>query len=259
MKKHKLYLIDLDGTIYNGNNVIEYAVDFINYLNENNIDYLFITNNSTKTELEVVSKLKSMGIKTYEQNIFTSSEAASLYLKSKSYNNVSVIGEAGLKNTLLKNNINIVDENPEALVVGLDRNVNYDILSKACNYILSGVEFIATNPDKLIPTENGMNPSNGAQVKFLEYCTDVIPTIIGKPSNIIMDLAIKKFNYDKSEIAMVGDNYETDILSGINSNIDTIHVQTGVTSKEQIEKKSIQPTYTLKNLKELLENISDKF
>lgn len=255
IKEYKLYLIDLDGTIYNGNEKIEYAKEFIDYLNSNNIDYLFLTNNSTKIESDVVKKLNSLDINTNEKNIFTSSEATAMYLNSKKYAKVFVIGESGLRQTLERNNINLVNwQDAEALVVGLDREINYKKLTDGISTIRNGAEFVVTNPDKLLPTEYGMSPSNGAQMSFLEYATDTKATVIGKPNKFIMDFAIQKFNYELEDIAMIGDNYDTDIMSGINANIDTIHVQTGVTSKEQLKEKDIQPTYTIKNLLELIKN-----
>lgn len=253
IKKYKLYLIDLDGTMYNGKEKIEYAKEFIDFLNSNSIDYLFLTNNSTRTEKEVVNKLRCFGIKTFEKNVFTSSLAAAIYMKKNGYKNTYVIGENGLIKALEDENISIVSyDKASSVVVGLDRKLTYDKVKEACFAIREGAKFIGTNPDKLIPTEEGMSPSNGGQIKYLEYATDTPATIIGKPNKEIMTLAIDKFNYKREDVVMIGDNYETDIMSGINSNIDTIHVQTGVTSKEEILKKKIKPTYTIKNLKELI-------
>ncbi|MBF0713813.1 TIGR01457 family HAD-type hydrolase [Gemella sp. GH3] len=253
IKSYKLYLIDLDGTIYNGNKKIDYAKEFIDYLNFNNIDYLFLTNNSTRLEKDVVDKLKTFGIVTTEKNVFTSSVATSMYLLNNNIDKIYVIGEKGLKTTLESNNISLVSEKKaQAVVVGLDRLVTYDKLTKACQAILRGAKFIATNPDKLLPTEQGMALSNGGQVKLLEYASDTEATVIGKPNDIIMELAMSKFGCRKEDIVMIGDNYDTDILAGINSGIDTIHVQTGVTTKEQLLNKEKQPTYSIENLSELL-------
>lgn len=254
IKKYKLYLIDLDGTIYNGSDKIDYAKEFIEYLENNNIDYLFLTNNSTRTTKEVVDKLKDFDIETSEEHVFTSSQATALYLAKNNLQKIHVIGEYGLKGVLEESGFNLVSgEQCEAVVVGLDRELSYKKLTEACRAILRGAVFIGTNPDKLIPTEEGMAPSNGGQVKLLEFATDKTPIIIGKPSSLIMDLAIEKFNYKKEDIVMVGDNYDTDIMSGINCSIDTIHVQTGVTSKEQLLEKEVQSTYTIENLKFLID------
>lgn len=256
MKNYKLYLIDLDGTIYNGNTPIKYAKEFIEYLKENNLDYLFITNNSTKTEEEVVDKLKNMEMKTSSQHVYSSAIAAAEYAYKENYKKIHVIGEGGLRKSLIKKGLDLVkQEEADAVVVGLDKNSTYEKLTNAAFALQRGLPFIATNPDRLIPTENGMTPGNGGQVKFLEYVTGRKAVVIGKPSSIIMELAIEKFDYKKEDIVMVGDNYDTDIKSGINIGIDTIHVQTGITSKMEVLNKEKKPTYTLENLKEFMDSI----
>ena len=252
VKQYKLYLIDLDGTIYNGDKKIKYAKEFVDYLNTNNIDYLFLTNNSTRQPKEVAEHLKKFDIDTSEEHVFTSSDATKIYLKGKGYKNLYVIGESGLKNTLSSFNQKENEDCVDAVVVGLDRKLSYDKLTIATRAILKGAELIGTNPDTLLPTANGFMPSNGGQVKYLEYATSTPATFIGKPSKIIMGSAINLFSYGKDEIVMIGDNYDTDIMAGINGGIDTIHVQTGVTSVEDLESKAHKPTYSIKNLFELV-------
>ena len=252
IKQYKLYLIDLDGTIYNGDKKIKYAKEFVDYLNTNNIDYLFLTNNSTRQPKEVAEHLKNFDIDTSEEHVFTSSDATKIYLEGKGYKNLYVIGESGLKNTLSSFNQKENEDCVDAVVVGLDRKLSYDKLTIATRAILKGAELIGTNPDTLLPTANGFMPSNGGQVKYLEYATSTPATFIGKPSKIIMESAINLFSYSKDEIVMIGDNYDTDIMAGINGGIDTIHVQTGVTSVEDLESKAHKPTYSIKNLFELV-------
>ena len=252
IKQYKLYLIDLDGTIYNGDKKIKYAKEFVDYLNTNNIDYLFLTNNSTRQPKEVAEHLKKFDIDTSEEHVFTSSDATKIYLEGKGYKNLYVIGESGLKNTLSSFNQKENEDCVDAVVVGLDRKLSYDKLTIATRAILKGAELIGTNPDTLLPTANGFMPSNGGQVKYLEYATSTPATFIGKPSKIIMESAINLFSYGKDEIVMIGDNYDTDIMAGINGGIDTIHVQTGVTSVEDLESKAHKPTYSIKNLFELV-------
>ena len=252
VKQYKLYLIDLDGTIYNGDKKIKYAKEFVDYLNTNNIDYLFLTNNSTRQPKEVAENLKNFDIDTSEEHVFTSSDATKIYLEGKGYKNLYVIGESGLKNTLSSFNQKENEDCVDAVVVGLDRKLSYDKLTIATRAILKGAELIGTNPDTLLPTANGFMPSNGGQVKYLEYATSTPATFIGKPSKIIMESAINLFSYSKDEIVMIGDNYDTDIMAGINGGIDTIHVQTGVTSVEDLESKAHKPTYSIKNLFELV-------
>ena len=253
IKKYKLYLIDLDGTIYNGEKEIKYAKDFIEYLNNNKIDYLFLTNNSTKEPKDVVKKLYDLGIQTSEEHVYTSSEATKAYLIKKGYKDIYIIGEKGLKETLSSFNQHLDSNNVEAVIVGLDRELTYKKLTVATRSVLSGAELIGTNPDTLLPTAEGFIPSNGGQIKYLEHATSTAATVIGKPNRIIMESAMNLFNYNKDDIVMVGDNYDTDIMSGINSNIDTIHVQTGVTTLDQLKEKEIQPTYTIEDLSKLID------
>lgn len=253
IKKYKLYLIDLDGTIYNGDKEIEYAKEFIDYLNYNKIDYLFLTNNSTKEPKEVVEKLEKFGVNTSSEHVFTSSEATKTYLKSKKYKTLYIIGESGLKNTLNDFTQYDNENGVEAVIVGLDRKLTYDKLTIATRAVLAGAELVGTNPDTLLPTADGFIPSNGGQIKYLEHATSKEATVIGKPSKIIMECAMSLFDYEKSDIVMVGDNYNTDIMSGINSEIDTIHVQTGVTSLSELKTKKNQPTYTIENLSKLID------
>ncbi len=253
IKKYKLYLIDLDGTIYNGEIGIKYAKEFVDYLNTNKIDYLFLTNNSTKEAKDVVKKLDSLGIRTSEEHVYTSSEATKAYIIKKEYNDIFIIGEKGLRETLSSFNQPEDIESVEAVIIGLDRELTYKKLTKATRAVLNGAELIGTNPDTLLPTSEGFIPSNGGQIKYLEHATSTVATVIGKPNSIIMESAMSLFNYNKNDIVMVGDNYDTDIMSGINSNIDTIHVQTGVTTLEQLKEKNIQPTYTIEDLSKLID------
>ena len=253
IKKYKLYLIDLDGTIYNGEKKIKFADQFVDYLNKTKTDYLFLTNNSTKEPKDVIDKLKNLGISTTEEHVYTSSDATKMYLLKKGYSKVYIIGERGLKDTLgdfnQKNN-----EDVEAVIVGLDRKLTYEKLTVATRAVLAGAELVGTNPDTLLPTADGFIPSNGGQIKYLEHATSTEATVIGKPSKIIMECAMELLNYKKEDIVMVGDNYDTDIMSGINSGIDTIHVQTGVTTLESLKLKKIQPTYTIEDLSTLIED-----
>jgi len=154
IKQYKLYLIDLDGTIYNGDKKIKYAKEFVDYLNTNNIDYLFLTNNSTRQPKEVAEHLKKFDIDTSEEHVFTSSDATKIYLKGKGYKNLYVIGESGLKNTLSSFNQKENEDCVDAVVVGLDRKLSYDKLTIATRAILKGAELIGTNPDTLLPTAN---------------------------------------------------------------------------------------------------------
>ncbi|WP_080875114.1 TIGR01457 family HAD-type hydrolase [Oceanobacillus timonensis] len=251
MRKYKGYLIDLDGTMYRGNEVIPEAAPFVNQLAERNIPYVFVTNNSTKSTHDVAEKLNHLGIQANHNQVVTSSMATANYLKDQFMETCYCIGQSGLKNALEKQGIQLVDDiHADAVVVGMDKDITYDKLAKACIAIRNGAAFISTNRDHAIPTENGMGPGNGAFTALVQTSTQQDPIFIGKPDTIIMKEALEVLGLPKEEVLMVGDNYQTDIQSGFNAQVDTLFVHTGVTSKAELATLEKQPTYIIENLSE---------
>jgi 4-nitrophenyl phosphatase len=251
LKKYKGYFIDLDGTMYRGTEKIEEAEEFVKKLKEKGISYLFMTNNSSKTPKQVAEKLISLGIPAEEHQILTSSIATANFIWERKQNaSIYVIGEEGLRKALEEKGFRFVDENPDFVVVGIDRNINYEKLAKACLAVRAGATFISTNGDTALPTERGLLPGNGAITSVISVSTNVQPIFIGKPEKIIVEQGLKMLKTKKEETLLVGDNYETDIKAGIQSGMDTLLVHTGVTTKEHLKDKEIQPTYTVNNLSE---------
>lgn len=257
MKQYKGYLIDLDGTMYKGADEIDGAKQFIDYLNQHDIPHLYVTNNSTKVPEDVVKKLAAFGIEATSEEVVTSALATAHYIKQENAQaSIYVIGEGGLRQALLNQGLTLIDDtHVDYVVVGLDTKVDYDKFSQGTLGVRNGAKFISTNQDISIPNERGFLPGNGAITSVITTSTKVQPTFIGKPQPIIMDMAMDVINLPKEEVAMVGDLYETDIMSGINAGIDTIHVQTGVTSKEELAEKDQQPTYTFKDLNEVIKDL----
>ncbi|PTJ16956.1 TIGR01457 family HAD-type hydrolase [Staphylococcus simulans] len=257
MKQYKGYLIDLDGTMYKGADEIDGAKQFIDYLNQHDIPHLYVTNNSTKVPEDVVKKLAGFGIEAKPEEVVTSALATAHYIKQENAQaSIYVIGEGGLRQALLNQGLTLIDDTHlDYVVVGLDTKVDYDKFSQGTLGVRNGAKFISTNQDISIPNERGFLPGNGAITSVITTSTKVQPTFIGKPQPIIMDMAMDVINLPKEEVAMVGDLYETDIMSGINAGIDTIHVQTGVTSKEELAEKDQQPTYTFKDLNEVIKDL----
>lgn len=253
MKTYRGYLIDLDGTMYRGNEKIESAVRFVERLHERKIPYLFVTNNSSKTPEAVAEKLQQFGVQAKPEHVITSSIATAGYIrKQKERATVYVIGEDGLKQALKDEGLSIVADvdgkSIDYVVIGIDRGITYEKFAQACLAIQNGAQFISTNADKAIPTERGFVPGNGALTSVLTAATGIEPIFIGKPQRIIIELALERLNISKDEVIMVGDNYDTDIRSGINAGLDTLLVFTGVTSKADVDRVPIQPTYTVENL-----------
>lgn len=254
MKQYKAYLIDLDGTMYMGTDEIDGATQFIDYLNKEQIPHLFVTNNSTKTPEQVVEKLREMNIDGKAEEVVTSALAtAEVIAEEKPGATVYMIGGSGLKTALTEAGLKVIDdEHVDYVVIGLDDTVTYDKLATATLAVRNGAKFISTNPDVSIPKERGFLPGNGAITSVVSVSTGVTPLFVGKPQTTIMNKALEILDLDKSEVAMVGDLYDTDIMSGINVGMDTIHVQTGVTSLEEIQTKDVPPTYSFKDLNEVI-------
>lgn len=250
-KEYAGYLIDLDGTMYNGNQIIEEAADFVRRLRKADKPFLFLTNNSTANPTAVSEKLKKVSnVEAYPEEVFTSTKATISYLNRTNAKRIYVIGETDLLEELEAENFKLTDHNVDAVVVGLDSHVNYQKLEKATLLIQAGAEFIGTNPDTNMPTERGLVPGNGALIAFLEASTGKKATIIGKPEAIIVEAALEQIGLTKDEVLMVGDNYTTDIQAGIRNGIDTLLVLTGFTHKDDVASLPIPATYMVNNLDE---------
>jgi 4-nitrophenyl phosphatase len=250
-KGYKGYLIDLDGTMYRGSEHIEAASDFIKRLNEKEIPYLFVTNNSSRTPEQVAEKLHGFGIPTEESQVFTTSQATANFIyERKSDASVYAIGEEGLRTALAEKGFGKAKEDAEFVVMGIDHSISYEKLSVACLAVRNGATFLSTNGDIAIPTERGLLPGNGSFTSVVAVSTQTEPTFIGKPESIIMEQALKVLGTNKEETLMVGDNYDTDILAGINAGLDTLLVHTGVTTKELLKGYEVKPTYTVDTLDE---------
>ncbi|SES38033.1 TIGR01457 family HAD-type hydrolase [Salipaludibacillus aurantiacus] len=251
MGKYKGYLIDLDGTMYRGEEKIDAASRFVKQLEKKDLPYLFVTNNSSRTPKEVAEKLVSMDIPATEEHVFTTSMATAQFIK-QTYGKVNVymIGERGLEDALVKQGLNLTDKEIEAVVMGIDRQINYEKLAVACLAVRNGAAFLSTNGDVAIPTERGLMPGNGSLTSVVHVSTGVTPKFIGKPESVIVDQALAVLGTERHETLMVGDNYQTDIMAGINATMDTLIVHTGVTSVEQLAEEKIQPTYAIHTLDE---------
>jgi 4-nitrophenyl phosphatase len=251
MKRFKGYLIDLDGTMYRGTEVIAEARDFVKRLISANIPYLYVTNNSTKTPEAVAQKLREFDIPAKKEDVFTSAMAAANYIRDENNSaKVFMIGEEGLKTALLNQHLHLVKEEEavDYVVIGMDQQINYEKLAAACLAVRKGASYIITNGDTALPTERGLLPGNGALSSVVTVSTQTKPLVIGKPGSIIVNQAIKLLGIDKKDVAMVGDNYYTDILAGIHAGIETILVHTGVTTKEELMAIEESPSFTVDSL-----------
>ncbi|MEK3881326.1 TIGR01457 family HAD-type hydrolase [Paenibacillus sp. PL2-23] len=229
-------LIDLDGTLYHGHVRIEGADRFIGYLRSNGIPYLYVTNNSSATPEEVASRLVGMGIPAEAEDVCTSAQAAAGHIAETSPGaSVFVIGESGLCTALLDAGLHLTEKEPDYVVQGIDRQLTYERAARAVTFIRGGAGSILTNPDLLLPTAGGFMPGAGSIGAMLQAASGVKPTLIGKPSDILMNYALGRLGTLADETWVIGDNVATDIAAGIAAGCGTMLLLTGLTNADNME------------------------
>ena len=251
----KTYLIDLDGTMYRGTEIIDGAKDFIDFLIKNDQRFVFLTNNAKRTKRQNVEHMEKMGFTGIkEEHFFTSSMAAARYAANNyGGRNAWYIGQDGLKEALMDSGFQITEENVDFVFVGLDSTGTYEKYSKALHFLLQGAKLIGTNNDRLLAQPGGFAIGNGSVVAMFEYATGQESPKIGKPYAPILEEALKYFGLTKEEAVVLGDNLETDILLGAENGVKTIMVTSGVHQRDDIERLHIHPTRVIDNLRELIE------
>ena len=245
------YLIDLDGTVYFGKNRIPTAEAFIKKLVAQDIPFLFITNNATRSAAQVAHALSTQyELPVTEKHVYTSAMAIIDYLQAHHKGQtVYVVGETPLKEQVAAAGFTLVeDDSAQVVVQALDRHTTYEALSIAVLAIRNGAAFLVTNTDSNIPTERGMMPSSGALTSFIQYASQVEPVVMGKPFSPILEGGLHTLGLTKDQVLMIGDNYETDIKVGINAGMDTLLVLTGFTQEEDLKSVPVQPTYVRPDL-----------
>jgi len=256
-KNIELYLLDMDGTIYIENTQIDGADKFIEKIININKRYVFLTNNSSVNKNNYLLRMKNLGIPCEEQNIFSSGMATGIFLKEERKDKkVYLVGTKALEDELKSYGVRLTNNNPDIVVVGFDRELNYNKLELACKFLADGAEFLATNADLLYPIKNNrFIPDCGSMCNMLTTATNKSPLYIGKPNRYMIDMLAKKHQISHDKIAIIGDRLYTDIASGINANITTICVLTGETSKEMIKKSDYKPDYVFDSIKDLIDLI----
>lgn len=249
----KTYLIDLDGTMYRGTQIIESAKVFLDKLIAEDIPFIFLTNNAKRTKAQNVEHMEKMGytgIK--EEHFFTSSMAAARYAaKHYAGRHAQYIGQDGLKEALLDEGFIITKQAVDFVFIGLDTTGNYEKYSEVLGYLINGAKLIGTNNDRLLAQPDGFSMGNGSIVAMFEYAVNQESPKIGKPYLPILEECLEKYHLTKEDVIMVGDNLETDIKLGIDAGVETIFVTTGVHTKEDIKKLEIYPNITVDYLKNI--------
>ena len=245
LEKLSHLLIDMDGVLWRGNKPLPGLTDFFCSLHQHRIEFMLVTNNSSRTSEYYAQRLSGFGVEITSSKIITSAQATASYLAERTDPDtpVYVIGEDGLRQSLIEGGFRLVsvEEQPRFVVVGWDRQLSYDKLAQATMHIRAGATFIATNPDRTWPGESSLLPGTGATVAALQAATDVQPIFIGKPSPLMLRIAMQRLGATASSTAMLGDRLETDILGGKNTNLATILVLSGISTVEDVAASSFQP------------------
>lgn len=246
------YLIDMDGVIYRGSQVIPGAERFVEKLIRYDIPFLFLTNNSQRTRRDVATKLERMGFAVNESHVFTCAMATGRFLaQQKPHGTAYVIAEGGLLNAMHVAGYSIVDHAPDYVVVGEGRALTLEMLEAAVQMILDGAKLIATNLDPNCPTQTGTRPGCGAIISFLETATGAEAFSVGKPSPVMMRAARKELGLATSETVMIGDTMATDILGGVQLGYRTVLVLSGGTQREDIERHAYRPDLVLDSIADI--------
>ena len=260
LKDIRLFLMDLDGTIYHENVLIDGATQFFKLLQEQKKKYVFMTNNSSRNKSTYVKKLNGLGIDATEDDIASSVNATILYLnKNKPHAKLYLIGTESFKEELLNEGFDVVptdyrDDDVDFVVMGYDTELTYAKLVGGCYYISRGYKYIATNCDWKCPlTDNKYVPDCGSFALMIEKATNRLPLFLGKPERTLMDYVSEKTGIPISQIACIGDRLYTDIAVGINAGATTICVLSGEATQKDIDESEFKPDYIFPSIKEVYE------
>jgi NagD protein len=247
------FICDMDGVIYHGNKLLPGALEFVEWLTANKKQFLFLTNSSERTPRELKEKLKRLGINVEEEHFHTSAIATASFLhKQKPRGTAYVIGEAGLLNALYDAGISMNDYDPDYVVVGETSSYSFEKLVKAINLVRQGAKLIGTSPDLTGPVENGIVPGTGALIAPIELATGSKAYFVGKPNTLMMRHAVKRLGCRSMDTVIIGDRMDTDIITGIEAEVETALVLSGVTTRENMKQFAYRPNHIFTGLDEIV-------
>jgi len=247
------FIIDMDGVIYHGNRLLSGVPEFLQWLENSGKKFLFLTNSSERSPKELQEKLNRLGIDVGEEHFYTSALATAGFLASQKPNGSAyIIGDAGLIHALYSFGYTINNVNPDYVVVGDTHNYNFESIQTAVNLVLKGARLIGANPDVSGPVENGIAPSTKALIAPIEIATGKKAYFVGKPNPLMMRIALKKLMVSREDAIVIGDRMDTDVRCGLESEIDTLLVLSGITSREEIDNFPYRPQYILDGVVDLV-------
>ncbi len=242
----KAFICDMDGVIYHGNRLLPYVKEFVEWMMANGKEFLFLTNSSERSPLELAQKMGRLGLEIGEEHFYTSALATASFLRSQCPNgSVYVIGEPGLVYALYNEGFSMNDVNPDYVVFGETRSLSYEKIEYAVRLVQNGAKLIGTNSDLTSPSERGIIPACRALISPIEMATGKQAYFIGKPNPLIMRHALKVLGCPNTDAALIGDRMDTDIIAGIESELDTVLVLSGVSTVETIQQFPFRPMFIL--------------
>ena len=259
LKEKTLYLLDMDGTIYNEDQIFDGTLDFLEELKRRGAQYVFITNNSSRSVEDYVKKVRAMGIDAGYENFYTSSQATAAYIKEHYLGKkVYCMGTRSLVKELEEAGISTVtraDDSAQVVLIGFDTENTSEKIRDTCIMLGKDLPYLATNPDLVCPVSFGYIPDCGSMSIMLKNATGKEPFFIGKPEPVMVNCVLKKLNKKQEETVIIGDRLYTDIKTGERSGVDTICVLSGEATMEDIRQGDIKPTYIFDSIKEVYEGL----
>ena len=260
MNKLKLFLLDMDGTLYLEDNLFCGVLEFLQYIKDIGGRYMFLTNNSSKGIDTYLQKLEKLGIPAKKEDFMTSTDATVLYLKNKGYKKIYAFGTESFKAQLKKEGLNITDKREDGidcLCMANDQELTFQKLEDSCILLKQDIAYVATNPDWVCPTWYGYVPDCGSVAEMLYNATKKRPVFIGKPQPEMAYLAMQKAGFEKDETVIIGDRLYTDIACGVNAGITSVFVLSGEGTLKDLEESDKKPTYVYKNVNEFLKDLKN--
>jgi len=253
IKSKSGFIIDMDGVIYHGNMLLPGVTELLAWLENSGKKYLFLTNSPERTPKELHEKLARLGINVGEDHFYTSALATASFLANQKPNGSAyIIGDAGLIHAMYSAGFTVNNVNPDYVVVGDTHSYNFEKIELAVNLVIRGAKLIGTNPDVSGPVENGITPSTKALIAPIEIASGKKAYYVGKPNPLMMRIALKRLGVKREDTIVIGDRMDTDVICGLESEIDTLLVLSGISDRKTIDQFPYRPQYILNGVKDLV-------
>jgi len=259
LSEAKAFLLDMDGTFYLGDTLMPGALELLELLNQRSLPFSFLTNNTARSKLDYIRKLRGLGVSEEDAHVYTAGDATIAYLKKyHAGKKVFLLGTPSLAESFSADDIELSDSDPNVVVIGYDTSLTYARLSAFCRFVRQGLPYIATHPDVNCPSPEGPVPDIGAMMSLVEASTGRrADVVIGKPNPGIVNALAEEWGLDPDELVMVGDRLYTDIALGQTAGVRTVLVLSGETRREDLENAKYKPDLVCENLAELVRNLTE--